>query len=293
MKKIINNLMIVIMLVMILPINVFAANDTKIAMHYDSATNKYLIYPNRACTYELSSDDITPPVSINQIYDTPSDVIEVSSTNIGGSARYLWIDGNVDPYDLQAFIPNAITNAQINQIDNTMERIAIKPVKDGDRIITLTKAENYNDYKYILVKVEKGTPHDQLVARTEGLDPKLKITDPYTGINKMLAFKESYDLLLPAVSDSNWKKVPSNGVIEEPLDTKTGDIYVVWLMADDNGNSVLDMQIMYCLRKDEKIINVVEKLPQTGLSYVIDGLLLANAITLPIIFFKRKKLVNN
>ena len=292
MKKIICNLMVILMLLALFPVNVFAANDTKIVIQHDSANSKYLVYPSKACTYELSDSDSVKPAAFNQIYDDASDVIEVLTSNItSGIARYLWIEGNDQPYDLQSH--EFITESVINRIDSTMKRISIKPVAKGDRVIVLTKKENYSNYRYIIKKVEKGSDYDQLVVRAESLDPSISIIEPYTGITRMLDFKTSYDALLPTTDDVRWQAVPENATIEEPLDTKTGDIYVVWLMASDNSTPVLDMQIMYCLREDEKIVTKVEKMPYTGISYFINGLLVANLAILPVIYFKRRKLVNS
>ena len=288
-------LLIAMITILLLPFEVAAAD---IEAFYDSVADQYLFYTDNygeECAYALSAD--TTPTTF---YTCPKDsygnnVVIVDSASVP-TAQYLWTkkglagDANLSAVDLGAYYTSDyLSDVDTDFIGSTTKRINVTP---GERIITVTDT-TFEAYKYVLVKVTT-SDYESLYSRATGLQSLNAGVNPFVAMQSMNAFMTSYASLLPPEADARWLDLPADKIIHEPLDTHTGDIYIVWLMGSTLGNpTVYDMQIMYCLRDDIVVptkTSSIKRLPRTGLDNTLKILLGVNILALPLVYLNKKRL---
>ena len=285
-----------------------SVNAASAEAYYEEATSRYFIYTDNYsgdCLYAVSDTDAVTP-TIDQVcdVDTFGNNIVIINAADKALAKYLWIRNAGDSTkNLDAALvdyTNALSSVDANLIDKTGERI---PVTPGENELFVKTDGAYSNFKYILVKVQDNlVPYELFVQRAANTKMISNTISPVLAIGSMKAFynsgASSYSSLVPAFGDSRWTDLPADRYVREPENTTKGDIYVVWLVKYNNaGDAVYDMQIMYCEEKEkvesgEYTDKRVKALPQTGINYALDALLIVNAAAVGTLFFKRKKLVN-
>lgn len=190
---------------------------------------------------------------------------------------YIWIKDTEGNYKVEAdeinLSENIMTDSIIDFVNNTTKRINGEEVNDPDDVYRhiwtddegvkhtvilsqyfIEKEENTR-YYYQLVKIAKDDTTSE-AAQLYDLAEKLKngITSKYEQFETQQEFYDLYQKLQPKVNDSKWQETET-GEIREPEDTVTGDKYIIWLKADNDGEIEQDAKFLSCYQEDaeEKI----------------------------------------
>lgn len=152
-------------------------------------------------------------------------------------------------------------------------------------------------YSYQMFKVNNKTDEKELINLANTIN-NIEKTDSNI-FEKLLIynnFKELYTKLKPSEQDSNWVDIEEGNIIEQPLNSKAGDQYIVWIKSETENDAFIDVQIMTCkdeytpeYETQERTIKETSKLPITGDSivlFVIAGALII--LILIVVVFKVK-----
>lgn len=263
-------------------------------------TGDYLIYLNDNGNFEYSFDDVS--YSPCHFDSEGNRMIRVPKASIGAAAN-LWTTGGVVLTNVPVDYTKALTQAEIDNIKalaneaNPIIKILLGSavVKDDDgRNVTVDTVEliddRYSEYKYVLVKAYSGADkkavndnYYQLVQLANLLEEDyLDTCDPIDAIYHMAGFADLYNQLLLS-AQSNWKVATDDRVLE-PLDSVKGDIYVLWLMADDR---IIDLQILLCGRVIAPEVvpgrTIVLRLPRTGADFILEAAILVTIVAIALV----------
>ena len=301
-RKIVSIMCLILLVLLIFQLPVLATNsEDKIIIQ--KTEEKFLIYYKDICNDEFNfafskdeNEDKDNLIFISSVKDQlQSEYVNVAyiDSNIYNNyfttdqKAYIWIKNTDGTYLIEAdeidLNNNVLTDEQIEFVDNTTKRIdgqeensSITNMWTDENDVkhtvilsqyVITKEENTN-YYYQIVKIPKGDTTSK-AAQLYDLASKLEngINDKYEQFKTQQKFYNLYQELQPNEIDSGWK-VTEDGCILEPEDTITGDKYIIWLKADQNGEITQDAKFLVCNQeeKEEKIkftpMEVV-KLPKT------------------------------
>jgi len=233
----------------------------------------------------------------------------------GKTNTYLWVKQN-ETYKIEAkeiVLTDSISEDDIQFLNNVTNRIKVKYGKkqlptetiDGVEITRSIGTINIDDepatYKYKMDKSVEGSDVEKLIkiAEQEMNEETLSNKTIFEKLSIYNEFKKIYESLVPDENAQNWEKTVVDNTIDQPIESKTGDQYLVWIRKDlGNGNVTIDVQIMTCkdeyVQEHEKrdvVIKETTKLPITGDSiilFVIAGIILILIVTVVTLKVKNK-----
>ncbi|MCL2860573.1 MAG: hypothetical protein FWF46_08570 [Oscillospiraceae bacterium] len=286
----------------------FAATSVTLeSVLFDGTNSNYIIYTNgysSAFEYAFGNDLNNPPTVYYQC-DKDKDgnnVVIVPKANTE-TAKYLYIKGDSNVYEVDYSTALDMTTA--DYLNNLTKIITISApqdksveIKETNKTTTQTiqyvevTDTNHTDMQYILTKLDANTAKALLNCLAD-LNDKITPANPNPA-DVILSMKQFW-AMYQSLSSTNWVAVPSDKIIEEPLDTQTGDVYVLWLQGKSvsTGNVEKDMKILTCIRGETSVVTntqIVQKLPKTGADFTLEGLLVINIILIGVVYLRIRNL---
>ena len=279
----------------------FAATAETLDSVLFDGTN-YVIYTSNyktAFEYAFGNDLNNPPTVYYQCSQDKqkNNVVIVPKANIV-TAKYLYIKGDSKVYEVN--YAGAFDSARADYLLSLTRIIAVDPTgkqdvkdpADANKTISQNYVKvtdtNYTELQYILIKLDATTAKSLLGCLTD-LNDSVASSNP---VGAILAMKQ-FDVMYKNLSSTAWVAVPSNKIIEEPLDTQEGDVYVLWLKEKSatTGNTETDMQILTSKRLETQgEPSKVLKLPKTGADFTLEGLLAVNVILIGVVLVRIRSL---
>lgn len=206
---------------------------------------------------------------------------------------------------------DAITPEILDFASTTTKRIETKvdsqtlvdttePIADTELSLNTIRVADYIEivpedgatYQYYLVKVEEGTIEAEVFEIVE------KTTDENDMYETLVTVSDFVDALKSVQQSSKvtWTDVKDNK-IQEPIESETGDKYIVLIKEEKGEDITLDAKFMVCAEHDEvkykddkdKTISTIVKLPVTGETLAaIFGLAIV-VVGIVVVLFLRKK----
>lgn len=199
---------------------------------------------------------------------------------------YLWIkQGDVYKIEAQKVdLNDAISEEEIQSLNQLTKKISVEignkdlPVENKDgvtqnvKIGTINITDNKTEkYYYQIVKAINDTDTSriiELVSELNVLDGK----NIYEKLSVYNEFKQTYSKVAPKLDEKDWWNEVQDYTIEQPVDSKKGDKYIVWI----KDSSKVDFQIMECnddylpeYENKKTVVKEVTKLPVTGASIAV------------------------
>ena len=167
----------------------------------------------------------------------------------------------IHEYDLEV-----LTNITKN-VNTKIEQETTQKEEDGKKITTTVgKVTLPQEYSYILLKAEDSNENQKLFDIATKISKFNQTIDMYTKIKTYKAFAEALDNVERNVDFTKWEKSKNNS-IEQPVDAKDGEQYILFLGNEIRGElKIEDVQFLTSTRKEseEKIIEkITTKLPIT------------------------------
>lgn len=324
-SKIIFTVIMALMIILIMPLSIFAANEETIIVKdiTEEGEEKYIVYLKDYLNKEFEfafSKDRTADVSTLTFSNSALDATGVGANNIAyviidstnaslfENTTYMWVkeNGEIKIAAREINIADNITKQELEDVGNTSKVMPIKleqkvvedtvsgeGLKKTTTVGIVTLAEEYKNSDYQLIpRPEKGANND-FFALAELIE-KNEFTDSYTKIKASKEFIELYNQQYNSLEAQNWNNA-EEGTILQPEDTKTGDQYILWL----KGTDTQDVHFLTSYREEEE--EWVKEEIKTVLPYTYDSnaLLIALgivvvaiiAVVIRIKYLKKKEMV--
>ena len=321
--KIMTMVLIVAMIALIIPLNVFAAEAEVQVVKIDK---DYIIYAKGLADskfqYAITSEKGAEEVDLNYINSVEDEdnnqVMLIESEKIAQGTNYIHTKVNEDGKEVKTvneinFENQSFNTEKMEIVENTTKRIKtelktnlekINEVRDGmqytETIGGLQIVDDENaTYYYERTKL----PADQY-SKLQELANELNIgyeeKDMYSKIEYANEFYNLYNAL---IENAKWEPVEKDLTIKQPIEAQKGEQYVVLLkkVAQD-GTETYDAKFMTSYREDEeekipgktetKVVQETAKLPITGDSIILFAILAVIVLALILIFVRMKKLQN-
>lgn len=321
--KIMTMVLIVAMIALIIPLNVFAAESEVQVVKTDKG---YIIYAKGLADskfqYAITSEKGAEEVDLNYINSVEDEdnnqVMLIESEKIAQGTNYIHTKVNEDGKEVKTvneinFENQSFNTEKMEIVENTTKRIKtelktnlekINEVRDGmqytETIGGLQIVDDENaTYYYERTKL----PADQY-SKLQELANELNIgyeeKDMYSKIEYANEFYNLYNAL---IENAKWEPVEKDLTIKQPIEAQKGEQYVVLLkkVAQD-GTETYDAKFMTSYREDEeekipgktetKVVQETAKLPITGDSIILFAILAVIVLALILIFVRMKKLQN-
>ncbi len=321
--KIMTMVLIVAMIALIIPLNVFAAEAE---VQVVKADKDYIIYAKGLADskfqYAITSEKGAEEVDLNYINSVEDEdnnqVMLIESEKIAQGTNYIHTKVNEDGKEVKTvneinFENQSFNTEKMEIVENTTKRIKtelktnlekINEVRDGmqytETIGGLQIVDDENaTYYYERTKL----PADQY-SKLQELANELNIgyeeKDMYSKIEYANEFYNLYNAL---IENAKWEPVEKDLTIKQPIEAQKGEQYVVLLkkVAQD-GTETYDAKFMTSYREDEeekipgktetKVVQETAKLPITGDSIILFAILAVIVLALILIFVRMKKLQN-
>ena len=321
--KIMTMVLIVAMIALIIPLNVFAAEAE---VQVVKADKDYIIYAKGLADskfqYAITSEKGAEEVDLNYINSVEDEdnnqVMLIESEKIAQGTNYIHTKVNEDGKEVKTvneinFENQSFNTEKMEIVENTTKRIKtelktnlekINEVRDGmqytETIGGLQIVDDENaTYYYERTKL----PADQY-SKLQELANELNIgyeeKDMYSKIEYANEFYNLYNAL---IENAKWEPVEKDLTIKQPIEAQKGEQYVVLLkkVAQD-GTETYDAKFMTSYREDEeekipgktetKVVQETAKLPITGDSIILFAILAVIVLALILIFVRIKKLQN-
>ena len=316
-SKIVAIILITLLALLIIPTKGFATNEN---IQIVKTNEDYIIYVKDIANKEfkfavadekLNSDSIELNF-INSVKDSAGNNVALIDETTVQQAKYLYVKEGENSSIIELNFKEAIEKSQIAEVEGTTNRIKtellmnleerdeeIDGVKYTEKVggIKIYDDENAN-YEYVSVKLpaEKYSTLQELVNK---LNDEYEEKDMYSKIEFAKEFSKLYnELIQDATKQQAWKKV-ENMVIRQPIEAQENDRYVVLIKEEKDGAVKYDAKFMISYRAEEeekipgrtetKTVQETAKLPVTGDSLILFGLLAVIVIALIFVFVRMKK----
>ena len=216
------------------------------------------------------------------------------------------LDENYLAEGIQISLDNSIPYEAVDLVNNVTKKIAVdttqktvtKRTENGIEYTTSIGRvdiidDSSSEYSYYLVKLPSTEDYNKFMDLAEKLNSLKANSGLYENIRMCKEFYDLYYQLMPRAE--GWNLV-SDMKIEQPLDSKTGDQYILWIRNDSK--EIEDVQFLTCFQnedkefvKDKNIVKTTSKLPITYDSIVL-FVILGVAIVLLIVAVLIKKKTN-
>ena len=312
--------LITMLILAIIPANVFAANEN--AQIVKTSEGKYIIYlkdmADKEFKFATSDTKYTDANDLNLNYiNSVKDGEGNNVVLLEQKVKFLYIKAEgQEPLIIEMNFDgeNVIEQSEIAKIEKTTNRIAtelLTNIEEQNEVIdgvqykqTVGGLKITDDqdakYEYVSVKLpsENYSELKELADELNGEDYTNK--DMYSKIEFIKKFSKQYNTLLANID--NWNAV-ENMEIRQPADALKDDVYVVFLRKISNDGSITDdVKFLKSYREDEeekipgrteiKTVKETAKLPITGDSLILFSVLGIAIIALIVVFVRMKKLQN-
>jgi len=326
-------ILLIILSLLIIPTNVFAITNENIQIVKTDTNYIVYIKGIEKNEFKFATSEIElDPESIelnyiNSVEDDDKDEngkgnsVAVIDKETAENVKFLYIkqeEQNVKVIEISFKDSDVIEQSKIAEIEKITKRIKtelltnieerneeIDGVKYTETVGGLKIDDNKDaDYEYVSVKLpaENYSELQELVNELNSQDYEGK--NMYSKIEFAKEFIRIYESLIKEANNSNaWNKV-ENMQIKQPIDAQKGDKYVVLLKKVAKDETITyDAKFMTSYREDSeetipgrteiKTVKETAKLPVTGESLILFGILATIIITLIIVFIRMKKLQSN
>lgn len=270
---------------------VFAANEN--VQILEKSETEYLIYLSGhlkqefefAFTNDKSEDKetLTYQAAALDSDKTDANYIAYVDSNLFhtyfSETTYLWartMDGQYIAEGVQIDLTKAIKEEDLNTVNNATKVIAVdttntivttEMIDDVKTTKTVGKVDvlESGKVKYQLIRVQDGTMYKELIELAEKISNNQVKNNMYSKLEIANQYITLYNQLKPEENSQYWIEV-TDKVIEQPLDSKNGEQYILWLKAENGAETKIDIQYLTCFEeyKYEKITEeIVTKLPVT------------------------------
>ena len=324
--KVVAVVLIAILVALIIPVNVFAA-ETNIQV-VKTESEDYIIYVKDLAETEfdfaISEEPDAQDIDLNYVNSvTDEDGNQVAlvtkekyenelQTN---EHNYLYIKNQEEIKITEIKFDDVLDSQKAEIVATTTKRITTseitETIQDGDVEGTYTtitigglkiEGNEGSTYYYTRTKLPVGqyvSQYSELMELAKTLQSEnYEELDIYT---KLETEKSFYDLYTSLKDEQDWVSVENMKVLQLP-DTVDGDNYVIFLKeVDENGNVTIDAKFMESVRVDDAGVNKTEetkavketaKLPITGDSIILFVVLAIIVLVAIIVFIRMKKLQN-
>lgn len=324
--KVMAVVLIAILVALIIPVNVFAA-ETNIQV-VKTESEDYIIYvqnlANTEFKFAISQNQVDEADRnyINSVSDAAGNQVAlIEKERVTEGTNYIYIKTDTERYmnavDFSENSTQVFDKAKMQIVETTTNRIATELLTNleerneevdgiqytetvgGLKIIRGEQDENsiYYYQEGVKLPAEKYSELKELadILNSEEYEEK----DMYS---KIEFAKEFYSLYEELINNAIWQQV-ENLEIRQPIDAQKDDQYVVLLKkVTEDGTETYDAKFMISYREDEeekipgstetKVVQETTKLPITGDSIVLFVVLAVIIIALIIVFVRMKKLQN-
>lgn len=294
-SKIIFTVIMALMIILIMPLSIFAANEETIIVKdiTEEGEEKYIVYLKDYLNKEFEfafSNDRTADVSTLTFSNSALDATGVGANNIAyvivdstnaslfENTTYMWIkeNGEIKIAAREINIADNITKQELENVGNTSKVMPIKleqkvvedtvsgeGLKKTTTVGIVTLAEEYKNSEYQLIQRPEQGANNDFFALAELIE-KNEFTDSYTKIKASKKFIELYNQQYNSLEAQNWNNA-EEGTILQPENTKTGDQYILWL----KGTDTQDVHFLTSYREEEE--EWVKEEIKTVLPYTYDS----------------------
>lgn len=214
------------------------------------------------------------------------------------------LEGNYLAEGIEINLNDCISYDVIDLVNEITKRIAVDSTQktitqktENDIVYTTTRGrvditdDSDSEYYYSLVKLPSTEEYNRFMDLAEQLNSLKAKSELYENIRMCKEFYDLYYQLMPEAED--WNLV-SDKKIEQPLDSKTGDKYILWIRNDSK--EIVDVQFLTCFQDEDKefvkeknIVKTTSKLPITYDSIVLFVILGVAIILLIVVVLMKKK----
>ena len=320
-NKILIVLLVGVFCISFMATKVYANTNSKEIQTVKNENGDYLVYvkdlfDGNSFKYALSDNgDMNPEdPTLNYIYSVEDEdnnqviIIENDFTE-GKEIVFLYINNTIT----KIVLSDALTIDDMKNVETTTKRIdtnikeniEIKnEIVDGVRIvqkvggieITDEERDSYN-YEYVCVKLPV-SKYSELQELANTLNNDYNNMDMYSKIEFSKRFNSLYQEI---INGASWKAV-DNYLVKQPIDTKSGDQYIVLLKRITHNRALTyDYDVKFMVSNsnpikeeitEKKEIKETTKLPITGDTLILFVILAAIVIALIIVGIRMKKLQN-
>lgn len=320
--KFMTAVLIVILVALIIPANVFATEANIQVVKTED--NNYIIYVKDLANTEFkfaiaTTEDATETELdyINSVTDGDEEenqVALIEKTKVNSGTNYIYIktdagttinavdfsENSVQIFDIKKMqmVETTTNRIRTELLTNLEERnevvdgIQYTQTVGGLKIVDEENATYF--YESVKLPAEK---YSELKELADKLNSEYESKDMYS---KIEFAKEFYNLYEELINQATWESV-DNMEIRQPSDAQKDEQYVVLLKkVAENGTETYDAKFMISYREDEeekipgrtetKVVQETTKLPITGDSIVLFGVLAVIVIALILVFVRMKKL---
>lgn len=298
-SKIIFTIIMALMIILIMPLSIFAANEETVIVKdiTEEGKEKYIIYLkdylNKEFEFAFSNDstadastltfsnsalDTTGAGANNIAYVIVDSTVDSTNASLFENTTYMWVreNGEIKIAAREINIADNITKQELEQVGNTSKVMPIKleqkvvedtvseeGLKKTTTVGIVTLAEEYKNSEYQLIPRPETGANNNFFALAELIE-KNEFTDNYTKIKASKEFIELYNQQYNSLEAQNWNNV-EEGTILQPEDTKTGDQYILWL----KGTDTQDVHFLTSYREEDE--EWVKEEIKTVLPYTYDS----------------------
>lgn len=285
-SKIAIGILCIVMLLAIMSLSVYAAEDKKMEV-VKLEGNEFVIYieDNLTTEFEFAFSkvkDEEPTTYLKAASEGENKVAfrnETTTKLYGEDAKYLWVRTAEDNYIIKASevkLDEVMSAKEVNTIQNltktipanlTQEKIK-EEVIDGKTVevtVGTVEIQEEGNYTYQMVKIPKEGDYRDLMNLAERIAKFNDETDIYTKLSVYHAFYSIYTQLHDGLNVAEWKAVENNQIMQ-PEEAKNGDQYIVWIKGTNANGEVEDVQFLTSNREyleKTEIEKIVTKLPIT------------------------------
>ena len=321
--KIMTVVLIAILITLIIPVNVFAAEANMQAVKAENGD--YIIYVEGLAETEfkfaistIKNADDNALDYINSVEDGEGNQVAlIENAKVATGTNYIYIKNGTEKTMNSIDFSNesqVFDIEKMQKVETTTNRIAtelltnleernevVDGVKYTETVGGLKISEDGNAtyfYKSVKLPTEKYSKLQELANELNGEEYKEK--DMYSKIQFAKEFYELYEELVKNVESANeWTEV-EDLTIRQPIEAQKGDQYVVLLKKVTENETIDDVKFLVSYREDEeekipgrtetKVVQETAKLPITGDSVVLFVILAVIVLALIIVFVRMKKL---
>lgn len=313
--------LIVILITLIIPVNVFAAEANIQVVKTEN--DNYIIYvkdlANTEFKFAISAKADASEADLNYINSVVdgegNQVALIQKEDVSNATNYIYIktdeETRMNKIDFSQK-SQVFEKAKMEEVENTTNRIKtelltnleerneeVNGIKYTETVGGLKIVEEENAtyfYESVRLPAEK---YSELKELADKLNHEYESKDMYS---KIEFAKEFYNQYQELIGQAKWEVV-ENKEIRQPLEAQKDDQYVVLLkkVAED-GTETYDAKFMISYREDEeekipgkietRVVQETTKLPITGDSIILFVILAIIILALILVFVRMKKLQN-
>lgn len=306
-------------MLLIMPTKTFATNEN---IQVVKTNEDYIIYvkdiANKEFKFATASEKLNSESIelnyINSVKDGDGNSVAMINVTESKNAKYLYIKEGTKQsiIELNYDEKNVITQLEIENVEKITNKIKtdVTIIKQRDEQIEQVKHEETiggleikddadAKYEYVFQKLPE-TSYSELKKLTEQLNTEYEEKDIYSKIEFVKEYNTLLNSLIKKADDNKDWKTAENMQIKQPNEAQKNDEYVYIIKQTKNEKTKYDVKFLKSNRtdvepevKEEKIeVKRTSKLPVTGDSLLLFGILAIIIVAIIFVYTKLKKTKN-